>query len=63
MPGNSFNLAGSVVMFVCAGGLWLWQVRENRAKENGRDDHYLVGKTEDEIQLLGTKNPHFRYSV
>ncbi|TNY19420.1 putative MFS transporter [Rhodotorula diobovata] len=63
VPGNSFNLAGSVVMFVCAGGLWLWQVRENRAKENGRDDHYLVGKTEDEIQLLGTKNPHFRYSV
>ena len=50
-------------MFVCAGGLWLWQVRENRAKENGRDDHYLVSKTEEEIQLLGTKNPHFRYSV
>ncbi|TNY19435.1 putative MFS transporter [Rhodotorula diobovata] len=63
LPGNSFNLAGSVVMLVLTAGLWTWQVRENRAKENGRDDHYLVSKTEEEIQLLGTKNPHFRYSV
>ncbi|KPV77704.1 uncharacterized protein RHOBADRAFT_11949, partial [Rhodotorula graminis WP1] len=63
VPGNAFNLAGSVIMFVLTAGLWAWQVRENRAKENGRDDHYLVGKTEEEIQLLGTKNPHFRYSV
>ncbi|BGP40877.1 hypothetical protein JCM10449v2_004842 [Rhodotorula kratochvilovae] len=63
IPGNSFNLAGSVVSLFLAAGLWAWQVRENRAKENGRDDHYLEGKTEEEIQLLGTKNPHFRYSV
>ncbi|GAA5890593.1 hypothetical protein JCM8208_004926 [Rhodotorula glutinis] len=63
VPGNAFNLAGSVIMFILTAGLWAWQVRENRAKENGRDDHHLVGKTEEEIQLLGTKNPHFRYSV
>ncbi|KPV77718.1 uncharacterized protein RHOBADRAFT_31279 [Rhodotorula graminis WP1] len=63
VPGNAFNLAGSVIMFCAAAGLWAWQVRENRAKENGRDDHYLVGKTEEEVQLLGTKNPHFRYSI
>ncbi|GAA5848303.1 hypothetical protein JCM9279_001004 [Rhodotorula babjevae] len=63
VPGNAFNLAGSVIMFVLTAGLWAWQVRENRAKENGRDDHFLEGKTEEEIQLLGTKNPHFRYSV
>jgi len=50
-------------MFVLTAGLWAWQVRENRAKENGRDDHFLEGKTVEEIQLLGTKNPHFRYSV
>lgn len=62
VPGNAFNLAGSVLMFVLAGGLWLWQIRENKAKARGRDDHYLEGRTEGEIADLEQKHPEFRYT-
>ncbi|GAA5836738.1 hypothetical protein JCM11251_002713 [Rhodosporidiobolus azoricus] len=61
-PGNATNLATSTLMFFLAGGLWFYQVKENRAKENGRDDHILEGKTEDEIAQLGQKDPRFRYA-
>ncbi|GJN91221.1 hypothetical protein Rhopal_004239-T1 [Rhodotorula paludigena] len=62
VPGNAFNLAGSTTMFILAGGLWWWQAKENRAKERGRDDHYLEGRTEEEIRMLGTRHPAWRYS-
>ncbi|GAA5988040.1 hypothetical protein JCM10908_002038 [Rhodotorula pacifica] len=62
LPGNAFNLANSVVMFFLAGGLWMWQRRENKAKAAGRDDYRLEGKTESEIADLGQKHPDFRYA-
>jgi len=62
VPGNAFNLCGSSVMLILAAGLWAWQVRENRAKANGRDDWRIEGKTQAEIEALGQKLPGFRYS-
>ncbi|KPV77692.1 uncharacterized protein RHOBADRAFT_41688 [Rhodotorula graminis WP1] len=62
VPGNAFNLCGSSVMLFLAAGLWAWQVRENRAKANGRDDWRIEGKTQAEIEALGQKLPGFRYS-
>ncbi|GAA6032527.1 hypothetical protein JCM8097_004800 [Rhodosporidiobolus ruineniae] len=62
LPGNSTYLAGSTIMLLVCLGVWMWQKKENRAKENGRDDHYLEGKTAQEIALLGQKHPGFRYA-
>ncbi|KWU44437.1 putative pantothenate transporter [Rhodotorula sp. JG-1b] len=62
VPGNAFNLAGSILMFVLAGGLWIWQRRENKAKAAGRDDHYLEGRTQAEIADLEQKHPEFVYT-
>ncbi|GJN93535.1 hypothetical protein Rhopal_006592-T1 [Rhodotorula paludigena] len=62
VPGNAFNLAGSTACLVLGAGLWAWQVKENRAKERGRDDYLLEGKTEDEIAALGRRNPAWRYA-
>ncbi|GAA5992284.1 hypothetical protein JCM10908_000406 [Rhodotorula pacifica] len=62
VPANAFNLANSVIMFVLAGGLWIWQKRENKAKAAGRDDHYLEGKTHSEISDLEQKHPEFVYT-
>ncbi|GAA5844044.1 hypothetical protein JCM11251_003008 [Rhodosporidiobolus azoricus] len=61
-PGNATNLAACVIVFILAAGLWVWQIRENRAKENGRDDWLLEGKTKEEIAQLGQRHPAFRYS-
>lgn len=42
-------------------GLWAWQKRENRKKEEGRHDHILEGKTPEEIAMLEQKHPGYRY--
>ncbi|GAA5975355.1 hypothetical protein JCM11641_005950 [Rhodosporidiobolus odoratus] len=62
IPGNATNCATSALMFILAGGLWAWQIKENKAKERGRDDHYLEGKTEAELATLGQRHPGFRYA-
>ncbi|GAA6002876.1 hypothetical protein JCM10207_001878 [Rhodosporidiobolus poonsookiae] len=62
IPGNATNLTTSTLMFFLAGALWLWQIKENRAKDNGRDDHLLEGKTAEEIALLGQRHPAFRFA-
>ncbi|POY71126.1 hypothetical protein BMF94_5883 [Rhodotorula taiwanensis] len=62
LPGNTFNLIASCLMFILAGGLIVWQKRENKAKAAGRDDHYLEGRTEAEIADLEQKHPLFRYA-
>ncbi|KAM0789341.1 hypothetical protein ACM66B_000173 [Microbotryomycetes sp. NB124-2] len=61
IPGNSMNAGTSSMILLLTVGLWMWQVRENKAKDNGRDDHYLEGKTPDEIALLEQQHPGFRY--
>ncbi|BGP40847.1 hypothetical protein JCM10449v2_004812 [Rhodotorula kratochvilovae] len=62
IPGNAFNLCGSTIMLILASSLWAWQVRENKAKANGRDDWRIEGKTQAEIETLGQKLPGFRYA-
>ncbi|CEQ41985.1 SPOSA6832_03755 [Sporobolomyces salmonicolor] len=63
IPANGANLGTSTGILILAAGLWAWQLRENRQKDNGRDDHNLVGKTEAEIAVLGQRHPGFRYRV
>ena len=59
--GNTLNLVGGAVQCLLALALWYWQVRENKQKAAGRDDHHLEGKTELEASVLGQKHPGFRY--
>jgi hypothetical protein len=49
------------MMLLCTIGLWIWQRRENKKKEQGRHDHVLEGKSEAEISMLEQKHPGFRY--
>ncbi|KAF2842966.1 MFS nicotinic acid transporter-like protein Tna1 [Patellaria atrata CBS 101060] len=37
--------------------------RENRARVEGRRDHWVQGKSESEIELLGDRRPDFLYTV
>ena len=60
-PGNSLNVATSSLILLLTISLWLWQIKENKAKEAGRDDHFLEGKTPEEIALLEQDHPGFRY--
>ncbi|BGP16971.1 hypothetical protein JCM10213v2_004980 [Rhodosporidiobolus nylandii] len=62
LPGNATNLVASALMFLLPVGLLIYQKRENKQKEHGRDDHYLEGKTEAEAALLGQKHPGFRFA-
>jgi len=61
LPGNSLNLAGGVGILFLSAGLWAHQVRQNRRKAEGLDDHLLEGKTAGEAALLGQRHPGFRF--
>lgn len=61
IPGNALNLGTSSLILILVVGLWLWQIRQNKKKEQGRDDHILEGKSAEEIAMLGQKHPGFRY--
>ena len=63
LPGNSLNLAGGVGILFLSLGLWAYQIRQNKQKEAGRDDHLLEGKTAEEAALLGQSHPGFRYQT
>ncbi|KDE06483.1 hypothetical protein MVLG_03137 [Microbotryum lychnidis-dioicae p1A1 Lamole] len=61
IPGNSLNLATSSAILLLTLGLWAWQKRENTRRDEGRMDHVLEGKSDDEIAMLGQHHPGFRY--
>ncbi|GAA5972824.1 hypothetical protein JCM3765_006102, partial [Sporobolomyces pararoseus] len=60
---NSINLGTSSGIFVLSILLLLYQLRQNKKKEAGHDDHILEGKTADEIAILGQAHPGFRYKL
>ncbi|KAM0789340.1 hypothetical protein ACM66B_000172 [Microbotryomycetes sp. NB124-2] len=61
VPGNTLNLVGSVIILFVSAGLWAWQARQNKLRDQGRHDHVLDGLSQQEIADLGDKHPNFRY--
>ncbi|KAK4048227.1 hypothetical protein OIV83_004932 [Microbotryomycetes sp. JL201] len=61
VPGNTLNLVGSVIILLTSAGLWAWQARQNKLRDQGRQDHVLEGLSDKEIAELGDKHPGFRY--
>ena len=55
------NAGTSSAMLLLTVGLWLYQIRENKRKEQGRDDHLLEGKTPEQIAMLEQDHPGFRF--
>lgn len=47
--------------FVIAGLLILYTKWENKQRDAGKRDHRLEGLSEDEIAVLGSRHPAFRY--
>ncbi|GAA6023081.1 hypothetical protein JCM11491_002326 [Sporobolomyces phaffii] len=60
---NGINLGTSSGIFILSILLLLYQVRQNKKKEAGHDDHILDGKTADEIAVLGQSHPGFRFKL
>ncbi|GAA5867016.1 hypothetical protein JCM8547_008410 [Rhodosporidiobolus lusitaniae] len=61
LPGNVTNLITSSLMLILAALMWWWQIKENKARDAGRDDHMLEGRTMEELNQMGQKNPAFRF--
>lgn len=61
IPGNALNTGTGSLIFLLSGGLWLWMIRENKRKDEGRDDAVLEGLSPEEVSMLGQKHPGFRY--
>jgi len=61
--GNSLNLATSIVVcvLVAVGAVYVYW--ENGKRERGERDYRLVGKSEEEVEQLGSLHPGFRYQV
>lgn len=68
-PPRYFTGHGAVTgyLFVCmfGGSLLMWTMlrRENKKRLNGERDHWVQGKTEAEINMLGDKRPDFIYTL
>lgn len=43
--------------------MWFYFKQENRRRANGKRDHLMEGKTEDEILALGDENPRFVFAA
>ncbi|KAG2011124.1 high-affinity nicotinic acid transporter [Coprinopsis cinerea AmutBmut pab1-1] len=63
LKGNAANLATSILACVLVVFLMLYLRRENRARDSGKRDHLLNGKTEEEINEMGCRHPEFRYQL
>jgi MFS family permease len=61
--GNSLNLAASILVLVLMIVVWVYSRWENAKRERGERDYRLVGKTQEEIEELGSRHPRFRYSL
>ncbi|GAA5867015.1 hypothetical protein JCM8547_008409 [Rhodosporidiobolus lusitaniae] len=44
-------------MFILAAGMWMGRSRGIKARDAGRDDYMLEGKTMEELNQMGQKNP------
>ncbi|SCV72258.1 BQ2448_4952 [Microbotryum intermedium] len=61
LPGNIINLGASCLLLILTLVLWGWQHRQNTLRNRGHMDHILDGKSPEEIAMLGTRHPAFRY--
>lgn len=59
-PGNSLNVAGGSVITLTALALFAYQKWENSQRANGKRNHRTLGKSKEEIDLLGSSHPDFR---
>ncbi|KAH6884647.1 major facilitator superfamily domain-containing protein [Coprinopsis sp. MPI-PUGE-AT-0042] len=61
--GNTANLASSSLGCALTIGLAFYLRRENAKRQRGELDHVLEGKSADEVEQLGYRNPDFRYQI
>ncbi|SCV73165.1 BQ2448_7090 [Microbotryum intermedium] len=61
LPGNALNLGTSTLLLLLTLGLWAWQTRQNKLRDEGHMDYLLEGKTKEEIAVMGTRHPGFRF--
>ncbi|EMC91471.1 hypothetical protein BAUCODRAFT_80578 [Baudoinia panamericana UAMH 10762] len=63
-PGHAVVLA-YMVLFLLGGSLatHFLLIDENKKRIAGKRDHWIVGKTEKEIEMLGDRRPDFIYTV
>jgi hypothetical protein len=63
ITGHSINLAFSLAAIASGATLWWYCSQENKKRDRGLRDANLVGKTQQEINLLSHRHPNFRYAV
>lgn len=72
LPGQSPNyrtghgvVLGYLTLFLFGGSAFshFMLQAENKKRENGKRDDWIVGKSESEIELLGDKRPDFLYTI
>lgn len=47
----------------CYGILWAYLGMLNTRREEGKEDHLMAGKSDDEIAEMGDESPRFRYTT
>ncbi|KAK4700507.1 hypothetical protein P7C70_g5737, partial [Phenoliferia sp. Uapishka_3] len=61
LAGNALNVGATTGAFCVAALLVFYTKWENKQREGGKRDSRLEGLTVDEIEVLGSRHPQFRY--
>ncbi|SCO91032.1 related to putative tartrate transporter [Fusarium oxysporum] len=62
-PGYGASMGMLVVSLILNIILHLHFKRQNKLRDEGKQDYLLEGKTEEEIESMGERNPRFRFTV
>ncbi|KAF3178100.1 hypothetical protein TWF788_007543 [Orbilia oligospora] len=63
IKGHAVTIAMLCVGMITYGTLLTYYISENKARDEGKRDHLIEGKSEDEINEMGDDSPRFRYVI
>ncbi|TGJ71576.1 hypothetical protein EYR41_003535 [Orbilia oligospora] len=63
IKGHAVTIAMLCVGMITYGTLLTYYISENKARDEGKRDHLIEGKSEEEIDEMGDDSPRFRYVI
>ncbi|RVD80425.1 uncharacterized protein DFL_008322 [Arthrobotrys flagrans] len=63
VKGHAVTIAMLSVGIMAYGALLTYYISENKARDAGKRDHLIEGKSEEEINEMGDDSPRFRYVI
>jgi len=63
IKGHSITIAMVAFGTICFGFMSVYYYFTNKKRAEGKEDHKIVGMTDEEIEEMGDESPKFRYVI